>query len=152
MAKADRPERDLGGRPPYERDERVAVRVRALVAVGLRIADIARTTGISEPTLRKYYREELEAGHIEANARVAQSLFRMATDPKKPNAAAAIFWLKCRAGWRERDPEDDPLSKRQLREALSAAADRGTEWEALLTPTARRGGPRGGPLRKQATH
>jgi hypothetical protein len=31
---------------------------------------------------------------------VAQSLFRMATEGK--NVAAAIFWMKARAGWREK--------------------------------------------------
>ena len=36
----------------------------------------------------------------EANAKVAQSLFQMATQGK--NVAAAIFWMKARAGWREK--------------------------------------------------
>jgi hypothetical protein len=32
--------------------------------------------------------------------KVAQSLFQMATQGK--NVAAAIFWMKARAGWREK--------------------------------------------------
>ena len=36
----------------------------------------------------------------QATAKVAQSLFHMATVDK--NVAAAIFWMKARAGWREK--------------------------------------------------
>ncbi len=37
---------------------------------------------------------------MEATAKVAQSLFHTATVDK--NVAAAIFWMKARAGWREK--------------------------------------------------
>jgi hypothetical protein len=37
-----------------------------------------------------------------ANARVAQTSFQQATTPG--NNAATIFWLKARAGWREKQP------------------------------------------------
>src|ERR1019366_3291129 len=50
-------------------------------------------------TLRRHFREELDRAAPEANARVAQSLYQQATAGKK--TAAAIFWLKVRAGWRE---------------------------------------------------
>ena len=77
--------------------------VSMLSGLGVRDSDIAITLGITGPTLRKYYEQELAKGHAEANAKVAQSLFNMATNPDKPNVAAAIFWMKCRAGWRELD-------------------------------------------------
>jgi len=51
-------------------------------------------------TLRKHFRDELDRGMTEANAKVAQSLFQMATQGK--NVAAAILWMKARAGWREK--------------------------------------------------
>ena len=51
-------------------------------------------------TLRKHFRSELDRGSIEANIKVAQTLFTMATVDK--NVAAAIFWMKARAGWREK--------------------------------------------------
>ena len=50
---------------------------------------------------------------IEATAKVAQSLYRMATEGN--NVAAAIFWMKARAGWREKQqveltgPDGGPL-------------------------------------------
>ena len=61
---------------------------------------IAPLIGISDETLRKYYRRELDLGLIEANAKVAEALFRQAT--VEGNTAAAIWWTKARMGWRER--------------------------------------------------
>lgn len=89
------------GRPAYEADEKTRAQVKMLAAMGIPDYDIAKVIGLSGPTMRKYYMAELETGHIEANAQVAQSLFKQATNKEKPNVSAAIFWLKCRAEWRE---------------------------------------------------
>ena len=63
---------------------------------------IARHIGIEPPTLRKYFAEELANGRHQANAEVAQSLFRIAVSGNDgPAVTAKIFWLKTRAGWRE---------------------------------------------------
>ncbi len=61
---------------------------------------LGRMNTIDAKTLRKHFRAELDRGTVEANAKVAQSLFQMATQGK--NVAAAIFWMKARAGWREK--------------------------------------------------
>ena len=75
--------------------------VKSVAAYGMPQAQIAAMIGLrSEKTLRKHFRNELDLGAAEANGAVAQSLFRMATVEKRP--VAAIFWLKCRAAWRER--------------------------------------------------
>lgn len=73
--------------------------VQALSAVGVRYEDIATKLDISADTLVKHYRRELDLGRIEANASVAQTLYQSA---KKGNVVAAIFWMKTRAGWREK--------------------------------------------------
>lgn len=73
--------------------------VAVLAAGGTPQSVIARALKISEPTLRKHYREELDEGTEIANAQVVQTLFRMATSGQEP--AATFFWLKTRAGWRE---------------------------------------------------
>ena len=52
----------------------------------------------SAKTLRKYFRAELGRAAIEANTHVAYSLYKSAISGK--DTTAAIFWLKCRAGWR----------------------------------------------------
>ena len=67
---------------------------------GISQPDVATHLGIDPKTLRKHFREELDRGSIEANAKVAQSLFQMATEGKV--VAAAIFWMKTRAGWPRR--------------------------------------------------
>ena len=72
--------------------------VRNLAAMGTRYIDIATKIEITDDTLRKHYRDELEGGRIDANAQIANTLFQQA---KKGNMTAAIFWLKTRAGWKE---------------------------------------------------
>jgi hypothetical protein len=73
--------------------------VRAMAGYGTPQADIALVIDISLPTLRLHYRRELDVSMAEANVQVAKSLYNMAVHDK--NTAAAIFWLKARAGWRE---------------------------------------------------
>ena len=77
--------------------------VHAMAGYGVPQDDIALVIGITSRTMRKYFRHELDVAMIEANARVAQCLFKQATMPG--NIAATIFWLKARAGWREKHPE-----------------------------------------------
>ena len=71
---------------------------RRLSALGCPHEDIAIRLNISADTLVKYYKEELDEGRIDANAAIAGTLFSQA---KKGNTAAAIFWLKTRARWKE---------------------------------------------------
>jgi hypothetical protein len=71
-----------------------------LSGYGIPQREIAIMLRLDAKTLRKHYRHELDVGMIQANAAVAQSLYLMATRYKIP--AAAIFWLKARAGWREK--------------------------------------------------
>jgi hypothetical protein len=74
--------------------------VKAMAGFGVPHDDIAIFLEIDAKTLRKHFRSELDRGTIEANVKVAQTLFTMATVDK--NVAAAIFWMKARAGWREK--------------------------------------------------
>jgi len=74
--------------------------VRTLSGFGVRHDDIARQIGVDPKTLRARCRDDLDRGSVEATAKVAQSLFQMATQGR--NVAAAIFWMKVRAGWHER--------------------------------------------------
>jgi hypothetical protein len=74
--------------------------VRLMAACGVDQEQIAARIGIRSPkTLRKHYREELDRGALDANMRVSQSLFKMATSGDCPTAT--IFWLKSRAGWKD---------------------------------------------------
>ena len=86
------------GRPPHLATADTRNRVFMLSTVGTRHEDIATVLGISHDTLVKYYKEELDKGRIEANASVAETLFKQA---KEGNTTAMIFWLKSRARWKE---------------------------------------------------
>ena len=86
------------GRPPHLKTEDTRIKVYTLSTVGTRHEDIASVLGISHDTLVKYYKEELDKGRIEANASVAETLFKQA---KEGNTTAMIFWLKSRAKWKE---------------------------------------------------
>jgi hypothetical protein len=88
------------GRPRFAPSEEQRRMVRAMAGYGVPQDDIALVVKCSSPTLRRRFRQELDVAVIEANARVAQTLYQQATTPG--NIAATIFWLKARAGWREK--------------------------------------------------
>ena len=72
-----------------------------MAGYGIPEADIACVLEIDPKTLRRHYRRELDKGHIKANSKVAENLYRKATGEGREAVTAAIFWLKTRAGWRE---------------------------------------------------
>src|SRR5688500_9198074 len=77
--------------------------VKGLIGCGFKVDDVAKMLAIDPKTLRKHYPAELDTGHLTANAAVAQSLFKKATaGTGKDSVTAAIFWLKARAGWRDK--------------------------------------------------
>jgi hypothetical protein len=86
------------GRPPHKPTKESREQVKRLSALGCPHVDIATRLKISADTLVKYYQDELDEGRIDANSAIAGTLFNQA---KKGNTAAAIFWLKTRARWKE---------------------------------------------------
>ena len=90
----------MPGRKPFVPTDEQRRVVLAMAGYGVPHDDIALVMRCSPPTLRKWFRHELDVATIEANARVAQTLYQQATKPG--NIAASIFWLKARAGWREK--------------------------------------------------
>lgn len=86
------------GRPAHKPTPEAQDTAKRLSALGVPHEDIATRLKISADTLVKYYKEELDEGRIDANAAIAGTLFQQA---KKGNTAAAIFWLKTRARWKE---------------------------------------------------
>jgi hypothetical protein len=73
------------------------IKVRRLAGYGVPQPDIARLIDTDPETLRRHYREDLDLGVAEANAKVGGWLLRRAN--KDSNPAAAIFWAKARMGW-----------------------------------------------------
>jgi hypothetical protein len=82
--------------------------VKAMAAMGIPQEQVGQLINCRSPkTLRKHFREELDVAASEANFNVAKVLYNLATSGKVP--AATMFWLKCRAGWRE-SPIHEPLA------------------------------------------
>ena len=88
------------GRPPYIKRDEDSKLVEALTIAGVTQTLIAQIVKISEPTLRKNFRKELDTSKARANAVISQALFKKAKDG---NVIAQIFWLKTQAGWKEKN-------------------------------------------------
>ena len=107
----------------HEPTPETRVQVKTLASVGTPQDQIAIVIGITKNTLLKYYRKELDSAMTMANAKVAQSLFQQAT---AGNTSAAIFWLKCRAGWVDKQSIEHSGQiqvKQQLNELLDEISE-----------------------------
>ena len=85
-------------RPPFQPTDEQRKYVCNAAARGIPQLGMCTKLGITDKTLRKHFKAELETGLHEANFVVAGALFDAATGG---NITAQIFWLKARAGWRE---------------------------------------------------
>ena len=84
----------------YEPSERDRKLVELATALGGTQQQIASSLKITRPTLIKYFRKELDDGLFNANLSVGMNLYRKAMSGDN---TCMLFWLKCRAGWRETD-------------------------------------------------
>lgn len=78
-------------------ETRQIVQLHAMV--GTPQETIADVLDIDAKTLRKYYRQELDLALAKANASIGGALFNKA---KNGDTSAMIFWLKTRAGFKEK--------------------------------------------------
>lgn len=85
--------------------DKTRAEVAALKSFGHTHDEISLFIGITEKTLVKHYKRELDTAITKANANVANKLFKKATDGD--DLQAQIFWLKTRARWRTTDKEED---------------------------------------------
>lgn len=110
-------------RPRFVPTEQQRSTVKSMAAYSIRQEEIARVIDLrSVKTLRRHFRRELDISATEANARVAQTAYQMATSGKHPQVT--IFWLKSRAHW-----GDQSATTQQAARAPSCS-DLG-EWERL---------------------
>ena len=87
------------GRPTFKPTGKLREQVITLSSNGLPHIQIAPLIGCSSPkTLRKHFRDELDIGKIQANAKVAGALYQSALDG---NVKAQTFWVKTVGGWQE---------------------------------------------------
>lgn len=90
-------------RPAHKPTDEGRKLVQLHATVGTAHTDIARVLGITEKTLRKHYRDELDLAKAKANATIGGALFNKA---KGGDTSAMIFWMKAQAHWRERSELD----------------------------------------------
>ena len=94
------------GQPKYEPTPADRATVQNLAALGAPHKEIARCIGrrgISEPTLRKHFRRELDNSLAEVKA---LAMSQVVAAIKRGEAWAVCFFLKCRAGWKERSASE----------------------------------------------
>jgi hypothetical protein len=99
------------GRRFFEPTDRQRGQVEAMARYGIPQLEIARAIGITQPTLHRHFREELDTGATKANTQVGEVLFatiigstipgRTPITDGRARVAAAIFWAKTRMNWRE---------------------------------------------------
>ncbi len=86
-------------RNPHQPTKESRQLVKLHATIGTTQAVISSILGIDPKTLRLHYREELDHATAQANATIGGALFNKA---KGGDTAAMIFWMKTRAGWREK--------------------------------------------------
>jgi hypothetical protein len=97
-------EKKKPGRPAWVPNEETLKTVESLAAQGLTQEQIASCLGICVDTLiekKKEYSEfsdSIKRGQSKGIAAISNSLFQSA---KSGNTTAQLFYLKCRAGWKE---------------------------------------------------
>lgn len=89
------------GRPRREFTAAERTQAETLAGYGVPHRQICLTLGCDEKTLRRHLAAELAVGEAKATGLVAQTLFNKAL---KGDTIAMIFWLKCRAGWKDVPP------------------------------------------------
>ena len=100
--KSEKPKKKMG-RPPFEPTDYQRKQVTTMAGYGMTHEQIAKVIGVSAPTVSKHFETELEEGLAKATFNITQSLYKQAMNADKPNITAMIFWLKAKAGWRDRD-------------------------------------------------
>lgn len=117
------------GRPPFKPTKAQRYRCSVLAAARMSEADIARVFGVSVPTLRKHFDEELTAGAAQRNAEISEALFESG---KAGNVAAMKAWqMRASAPGVPGAPSTDGLGKKELQE-IEAKLPPAGEWGELV--------------------
>jgi len=95
-------------KPPHIPTETTRAEVAALKSFGVPQHDIAAYIGLTQKTLTKWYKQELNQAKIKADLSVGKFLFQAASGQAMENGGtysdsvrAAMFWAKTQMGWRE---------------------------------------------------
>ena len=86
---------------PFKPTDQQRRMVQAMSSFGIPQTEIAAVVQIDRSTLAKHFRMELDTATAQANARVAEMLYKRAVEG---DTRAAMFWLERRGGdeWRNK--------------------------------------------------
>ena len=102
--KTKREKKKRGPKPVKFSNDDVS-KIEKMAAAGLTLDQIASIWDRNERTLIRYMhsdnrvKEAINSGRVRANLAIASVAYKQAASGKVP--AMTMFWLKCRAGWRE---------------------------------------------------
>ncbi len=91
------------GRPPFAPRPEQRQMVQVLRANGVPLDTIARNIGITKPTLRKYFRDELSHGFEQVKAAMGAALVKAGLGG---NVGAQRYWLATQGGENWRPPTE----------------------------------------------
>lgn len=104
------------GRPAYKPNDEHRRTVAVMVAAGIPQRSIGRCLGADVKTLMKHYKHEFDNAADIANAKVAESLFKQAT---QGNTTAGIWWTKSKMGWKETREQNVNITKVELTDRIN---------------------------------
>ena len=86
----------------YEPTDAQRSLVESASAFGITQAEIATQLKISEPTLRKHFREELDGGKFKADMKVGGNMYGLTQSAdEQVRLRACQWWTSRRMGWKE---------------------------------------------------
>lgn len=88
------------GAPGHKVTEETQKMVENASGIGLPHEQIATLIGITDKTLRKRYRRQLDSGKAKANMQIGSTLY---TEAKKGNPTLLIWWTKTQMGWKSQE-------------------------------------------------
>lgn len=127
-------EPDKGGRPPFEPTEMQRRQVAIAAGGGMTHEAIAAALGISPPTLRKYFAQELIEMASKRRIEALNKLYRLGM---KGNVSALKTYIAAgeaanAAPPAPPEPKPEKLGKKELADIDARTAQAGTEWGELL--------------------
>lgn len=122
-------------------------RVETLAGLGMRADEIALMVinpatdlPIDDKTLRAHCSRELSVGPVKANSKVAESIYKKAIGNGASAVTAAIWYSKCRMGWRERIAVDVDVKSGVLVAPMAMSPEEWIAAQAALSAAAKEPG------------
>jgi len=129
----------MRGRPRHEPTAQTRDMVEALAGFGVSSENIALVLGISDVTLRKRYRKQLDVGFARVEARLISNLLRLSSGTDGTALKATMFALQARFGWSiyastpvkagEKEPK---IGKKEQANIDAATGHEDTSWGEVL--------------------